>query len=383
MRTRTRLLLDLGLTAALVVAFNPAWSGIPVHQWLSIAVIAPLVVHLVVNWEWALRIVGRFFRKLLSVSRLNFVVDAALLVATVTVMLSGFMVSPALFVPFGMRFAVTTQWVVVHAWSANATMGLLAIHGVLHVKWALGAVRKLVAQRSSATALSGARVPVGRGVAARSGYAASSISPRGHRGRNRARRAAAERAVVVRTVSALGLSAVVGAAVFVSVGMAQPSTATARVSTKVAASDMRRCPVTGCTASSCHADTGVRAEAFYGKARVAAWNAKSTAGAPASSAPVVTRRVATRTPVSARTTTSADSSSKAKAAAAREAAAKRATAKRAAAAQAAAKRAAQARAAAKKAAATPVRRTCPVTGCSASTCHADHGVSARTWYATH
>lgn len=145
MRARTRLILDASLAAALLIAFNPTWTGIPVHQWLSIGMIAPLIIHFVVNWEWAVRVARKFTEKLLSASRANFVVDCALMVTTVSVMLSGFMVSPALLAPLGVHLQWSPEWHLVHSWSANATIALLAVHGVLHWRWVLGVAQRMMA----------------------------------------------------------------------------------------------------------------------------------------------------------------------------------------------------------------------------------------------
>ena len=58
MRARTRLALDASLLVAFVAAYRPAWTGLTVHQWLSLVIVAPLLVHGVVNWDWTLRIDG-------------------------------------------------------------------------------------------------------------------------------------------------------------------------------------------------------------------------------------------------------------------------------------------------------------------------------------
>lgn len=388
MRARTRLMLDAVMGAVLVVAFNPSWTGIPTHQWLSIAVVGPLVVHLVVNWEWAMRMLSRFFRKLFSVSRLNFVVDSALLISSVTVVLSGFMVSPALLAPMGLCYAAAAPWVVVHSFSADATMILLAVHGVLHWKWAWGVARRFVQERVSRDSHEG--VPASDEARARLGLArVTAAAPRrsGRRaGRGRAQQAAAERALLVRTLSAIGLSALIGVAVFASVGVAQPRGVSARGPARVAA-PAKACPVTGCTSFSCHGAAGVRADVFYGKGVVASWQARTSTKTAGLGAQEKSRRAtASRRPVAA--SSLGGSSAAHRTAAARKAAAvldaasrRTAAARRAAAARKVA--AARKLAAVRKVAKGPARRTCPVTGCSASTCHGAHGVSARVWYATH
>ncbi|HEY5506613.1 MAG TPA: hypothetical protein VIK83_03890, partial [Coriobacteriia bacterium] len=75
MRARQRLLLDIVIAAGILAAYRPTWTGISLHQWISVAIIVPLAAHLVVNWEWAVRIGRTFFQRLFHTSRANFVVD--------------------------------------------------------------------------------------------------------------------------------------------------------------------------------------------------------------------------------------------------------------------------------------------------------------------
>jgi len=152
MSTRSRLLLDLGMFGALLVAFDPALTGIAVHEWLSIAVIVPLLFHLIINWEWTLRTVERFAERMLNASRLNLVVDVALFIATVTVMLSGLLISQAISGVLGLNVTPGAIWVAVHSVSANATVALLLVHFALHAKWVVNVARRLgTPRRSEAT----------------------------------------------------------------------------------------------------------------------------------------------------------------------------------------------------------------------------------------
>ena len=96
MTARSRLLLDGGLFAALLAVNNPAWTGISAHEWLGIALVTPLLVHLIINWDWTVRTVTNFVDKARNASRVNLVVDTLLFLATVAVMLSGLVVSTTL-----------------------------------------------------------------------------------------------------------------------------------------------------------------------------------------------------------------------------------------------------------------------------------------------
>ena len=90
MSARSRLLLDLALFGALVVAFNPSWTGLALHEWLCAAALVPLLIHLVINWEQTMRLARRFAEHVRHLPRVNLIVDGALFFSAVGVTLSGF-----------------------------------------------------------------------------------------------------------------------------------------------------------------------------------------------------------------------------------------------------------------------------------------------------
>ncbi len=373
MRARPRLFLDLALAAGLLLAFYPKWTGIPVHQWLSIAIIGPLALHFIVNWEWALRVARKFFAKLFSASRANFVVDCALMVSTVAVMLSGFMVSPQLLAPLGIHVTWTYSWHVVHLWSANATVALLVLHGALHWRWALGVARRMVAPPER---------PEGRLTPALAVAAGSSPADhRRERARERARKAAAERATALRGISAAAFTGAVGVAVFASVMLANPLLAAGRPhpkSTVRIAKGQLVCPDTGCVASRCHATSGAPARSFY----TAAERTAGLKGARPSSARV---RVASSSgmgqePLAALATFPRPGSRVRSKALPKPKQVAAAPKKSAASSGSGGGSSPSAPAATSQTASV---QTCPSTGCTASSCHGAHGVSASVWYASH
>ena len=149
MSARSRLMLDAGLFAALLAANNPAWTGLSVHEWLSIALITPLLVHLIVNWEWAVRTVVSFANRVRNVSRVNLIVDSLLFFSTVTVMLSGLVVSRSIAGAFGIATAPSIIWYALHSVSADATILLLLVHLGLHWRWVFRTAGRLVSPRTA------------------------------------------------------------------------------------------------------------------------------------------------------------------------------------------------------------------------------------------
>lgn len=143
MSARARLWLDLALFGALFLAYNPAWTRIAVHEWLSVVIIVPLLVHVIINWDQTLAIMRRFAQIVRTTPKINLVVDAALFVAVVTVMLSGLLVSQYVLRAVGVSVTPTALWADTHRWSADATILLLLVHFSLHWRWILRAACKL------------------------------------------------------------------------------------------------------------------------------------------------------------------------------------------------------------------------------------------------
>jgi hypothetical protein len=143
MTARARLWLDLALFGALFLAYNPAWTGSAVHEWLCAIAAVPLLFHVVVNWSQTLQVLRRFAQRLRAVPRVNLVVDAALFVAFVTVMLSGLLISRSVAGSLGVTIVPDSLWVSTHAWSADATILLLLVHFALHWRWIVTTAGKL------------------------------------------------------------------------------------------------------------------------------------------------------------------------------------------------------------------------------------------------
>jgi hypothetical protein len=142
MSTRTNLWVDVAVFVGFLVAFEPGLTGIAIHEWLSVALAATLIVHLALHWDWVIKIVVQFLRKLFHTSRLNFVVDVLLFAAFVLVMLSGIMISRSVLAVLGIQVAASPTWRFLHSWSADVSLILTGLHFALHWKWIVSAVTR-------------------------------------------------------------------------------------------------------------------------------------------------------------------------------------------------------------------------------------------------
>jgi len=138
MSSKTNLWIDLGIFAAFLVAFEPRFTGVSVHEWLSLALAAVIVVHMLLHWKWIVAVLTRFFRRPLHVSRVKFVVDFLMFVAVVGVMLSGLLISRSVLPAFGISAAEGQDWRGVHSLTANLSLVLVGLHFALNWNWVVG-----------------------------------------------------------------------------------------------------------------------------------------------------------------------------------------------------------------------------------------------------
>ncbi|RCK72499.1 MAG: hypothetical protein ANABAC_1847 [Anaerolineae bacterium] len=142
--TLKNFLLDILLFVAVLIAFEPRLSGIPIHEWLSLALGITLLVHLLWHWDWIINVGKRYFKRLFHLSRLKFVVDLLFLIAFVTVMVSGLLISRSILPLFGIQTDHRSIWRVLHSLSADLSLLFLAIHLGLNWDWIVCTLKRYV-----------------------------------------------------------------------------------------------------------------------------------------------------------------------------------------------------------------------------------------------
>lgn len=141
---KTNLIVDSAIFLAFLVAMEPRFSGLVVHEWLSLALAAAIVAHLLLHWKWIIQVGGQFFKKLWHSSRLKFVVDLLLFVAFTSVMMSGIMISRSVLPTLGLEISSGHAWRQVHSLSANLGILLVGLHVALSWKWIVTAMKNYV-----------------------------------------------------------------------------------------------------------------------------------------------------------------------------------------------------------------------------------------------
>ena len=143
-KTKTNLLIDITIFIAFLVAGEPAITGLPIHEWFSLAFIAALITHLVLHWDWIVSITITFVKRLFHETRFNYLVDFLVFLSFITVMLSGLLISRTVFSAFGIQVQVTRAWREIHSLSANLTLLLIGLHFAMHWKWIVSSFQRYI-----------------------------------------------------------------------------------------------------------------------------------------------------------------------------------------------------------------------------------------------
>lgn len=79
-QTRYKLWVDILIFAAFLIAMDPRSSGLALHEWLTLSMLAAMTVHLLLNWDWIIQISSRFLGKLGGLNRVNYILNWLLFV---------------------------------------------------------------------------------------------------------------------------------------------------------------------------------------------------------------------------------------------------------------------------------------------------------------
>ena len=141
-KTGINLIVDVILFLVFLVVYQEKATGITWHEWLGVGIVAVIVTHILLNWQWVVSITKRFFQKLHAEPRLDYVVDLGISIGFTTVIFSGLMMSRSVLPFFGLEAASSSLWKTLHATSADVTVWLTALHVALHWRWIVNAVKR-------------------------------------------------------------------------------------------------------------------------------------------------------------------------------------------------------------------------------------------------
>lgn len=148
-RTWTLLLLDALLFAVLLLLTEPRTEGLAWHEWLGLAILAPILLHLHLAWRWIRTLPARLRARGAWRLRVNALLNGALFVSLIVTVFSGAMTSFIALPALGIGPGDFEGWRLLHRqWEAYLEI-TAALHVAMNGSWIVHAVRRIARSRQS------------------------------------------------------------------------------------------------------------------------------------------------------------------------------------------------------------------------------------------
>lgn len=155
-----KLAIDSLLFVAFMLVYNTHLTGKDLHEWIGLAMAAVIIVHLLLSWNWVVGITKKFFSKLKSTTRINYILNGLLFVDFTLIIMTGIMISESALKTLGIELPHDEVWKQLHFMSSDWAIYLTGIHLALNWRWVVNTIKTLVRKptvylRGRNTALAG------------------------------------------------------------------------------------------------------------------------------------------------------------------------------------------------------------------------------------
>jgi hypothetical protein len=127
---------DVLLFFGFVFTTVPDATGVALHEWVSLALIFVIVVHLTLNWNWVVGTTRQMFRRLPNETRFNHTLNFLLFLFMALTMVSGVVTSRRALHAMGIALGQPDYfWTHLHGIFAYTTVAFVAVHLIAHLRW--------------------------------------------------------------------------------------------------------------------------------------------------------------------------------------------------------------------------------------------------------
>ena len=144
-----KLYVDIFLFLSFVIVNIPQATGIPFHEWVSVLFIVPLLVHILLDWNWIVSVTKRMFGRLPGEVRFNHIFDLIIFIMMTLALMTGLVISEAALPAIGINIIIDPFWSSMHDLTANLTMVLIGIHLAMHWGWIVNSFKRYFGGKNS------------------------------------------------------------------------------------------------------------------------------------------------------------------------------------------------------------------------------------------
>jgi hypothetical protein len=127
---KLNLYLDLALVIAFAVEMEEHFTGLHNHELLGLFFALVAIFHVILHWDWVVSITRRFFSKLFHESRLNYILNLALLIDMAVVVITGILISRTIGLSLNQQSLTP-----IHMLASHLSLIIVGLHVALHWKW--------------------------------------------------------------------------------------------------------------------------------------------------------------------------------------------------------------------------------------------------------
>ena len=169
MSRRAVFTVDAILLALYLLLLAPRLTGLAWHEWIGLAMAAPILVHVLASWRWIRTTAGRLLVKATPRARINAALNTALFVMIVIEISSGVAISRVAMPRLGVATIDDRSWRALHNLTLNWLLLAAGLHLAMNWAWVVATLeaggRRLrampgVVRRAGARTLAGRTIAV-------------------------------------------------------------------------------------------------------------------------------------------------------------------------------------------------------------------------------
>ncbi|MFD3163422.1 DUF4405 domain-containing protein [Herpetosiphon sp. NSE202] len=145
-RNKTNYLVDLVIGMSFLIATAPNATGEPIHEWLSMGLLAMIMVHLLLHWHWIVAITKKLFGNVAWQQRINYMLNISLFIDLTIIMFTGVMISKTVVPLLGLKLPSNMTWRSLHGLASNVVVVLVGLHLALHWDWIVRSSKRYLLQ---------------------------------------------------------------------------------------------------------------------------------------------------------------------------------------------------------------------------------------------
>ena len=127
--------LDGALFVLFVLLRTPKLTGLPWHEWLGVAFLVPMLLHLLLSWRWIVTALKRTFAPARRRDAVNLLLNLSLFITTTGVVVSGLVISRIALPALGISSIDDRVWRETHNNWTDAMLLCVAAHVAMNFRW--------------------------------------------------------------------------------------------------------------------------------------------------------------------------------------------------------------------------------------------------------